>query len=118
MIKACLYLSVFCTGMTMLVMLPACGSADNDDDESTTTATWTNTTAQAIVGDHCAVSGCHNGTVAPNFSGISQADFVANTTVQTRLNTSSTALVMPQTGSTAAASWTADDKTTLLSLFD
>lgn len=76
-------------------MLNACGTSDSST--AAASATWSNSAMQAIVTSKCATSGCHNGTQAPNFAAISEADMKANTTARNRMITTKD---MPPAGST------------------
>ena len=58
--------------LALAVLATACGSSPSAE-KATSTVAWSNTGMQAIVSGSCAVSGCHNGTQAPNYSGISEA---------------------------------------------
>lgn len=90
----------FLASLASALVLQACGSSSSDSDApAAATATWTNTEMQTIVANNCAVSGCHNGTQAPNYSGISETAMKADTNARDQVASGA----MPQ-GSSLSAS--------------
>lgn len=88
----------YLSSLALAVLANACGSSKSDSPAATAVA-WSDTGMQALVSGNCAISGCHNGTQTPNYSGISEAAMKADTTAKTRVANGS----MPQSGPLTAA---------------
>ncbi len=84
-------------GLSLSFLAVACGSDSKDTAAAPAAApVWTNTTMQNLVATRCATAGCHAGTVAPNFSNITEAAMKANTKAATQV----AAGTMPKAGTT------------------
>lgn len=91
----------FFVSLASALLLQACGGSSSSDSDTPdgATAAWTNTEMQTIVANNCAVSGCHNGTQAPDYRNISETAMKADTTARNQVASG----VMPQ-GTTLSAS--------------
>lgn len=86
----------------LLMTLVACGSSSSDDSPAAAPAdsgTWTNKEMQSLVATNCAISGCHNGTQAPNYTNISEANMKADTAARSQVASGA----MPQGGTLSAS---------------
>lgn len=92
------FTSIF-AGLALVVLANACGASKSEDKAATTTVAWTDTGMQAIVTGNCAISGCHNGTQMPNYSGISEAAMKADTIAKAQVSSGA----MPQSRTLTAA---------------
>lgn len=87
--------------LALALLATACGSKSSDSPApaSSTATAWSDTAMQAIVVNNCAISGCHAGAQAPNYSGISEAAMKADTTARDQV----AAGIMPQSGVLSSA---------------
>lgn len=84
--------------LALAVLATACGSSKSDDS-APAAAAWADPAMQTIVANNCAVSGCHNGSQPPNYTGISEAAMKADTAARDQIASGA----MPQTGTLTAA---------------
>ena len=84
--------------------IAACGSDKKDDTTTTTpsTVTWKNADMQKLVAASCATSKCHDGTTAPNYKTITEANMKADTAAQLSIHATNSTKMPPSASLTTA----------------
>ena len=86
---------ITCLSIVLASSLSACGSSSNGNSGGGgSPATWTNTAMQNLVSSQCATSGCHDGSVSPNYKSISESSMKSDSRALSQVN----AGLMPKGG--------------------